>query len=109
MKQHRPRAGRRRWLALIAFCALGPVRTAWAQPSPADWIAGTIVRIDAEAGRITLRHGGIGHLYLSAGETTLRYTEQRFINGRSAGDQVRFRADRIELELRLTGLFFLGR
>lgn len=106
MKLARTLLGRRRWLVAVAF---GSAVAAWAQPSPADWIAGTIVRIDAEGGRITLRHGGILHLYLPAGETTFRYIEQRFINGRSAGDQVRFRADRIELELRLTGLVYLGR
>lgn len=103
------RLASRRVALLTIIVAVAAARGTRAQPSPSDWVAGTIVNMDFEAGRITIRHAGIPHLYLAAGETTFRYLEQRFVNGRRPGDSIRFRADRIDLELRLTGLVFLPR
>lgn len=83
---------------------LVPGGSLFAQPSANDFIAGRIVSIDAEGGRITLRHNGIPHLHLPAGTTTFRYVEPRLIIGRAPGDNVRFRADRYDMELRMTAL-----
>lgn len=80
-----------------------------AQPSALDWIVGRIARIDLEAGKVSLVHGGIPHLHLAAGTNVFRYLETRLVNGRQPGDNVRFRADRVDLELRLTGLIYLPR
>ena len=72
-----------------------------------DFIAGQIVRIDQEAGKITLQHEPIPYLHLPAGTTTFRYVESRWLIGRRAGDRVRFRADRIDLTLRMTALVYV--
>lgn len=99
---------RRTAVAALAFLVTGHGAVT-AQPSAADFIVGTIVKIDAEAARITLQHEAIRHLYLPAGTTVFRYVEAWIINGRSPGDLVRFRADRIEQVLRLTALVYLPR
>lgn len=100
----RPQATRRR--LLCAALAMLPMRS-MAQPSAADWIIGKIARLDPEGGRISIQHAGIAHLHLPAGTTTFRYLETRWINGRRPGDHVRFRADRIDLELRLIALVYI--
>lgn len=97
---------RRRMLCLVLA---GVSLRCLAQPSALDWIAGRIVRINPEAGKISIEHGGIPHLHLAAGTSTFRYLETRLVIGRQPGDNVRFRADRVDLELRLTGLVFIPR
>lgn len=90
----------------VLACFFAAARVA-AEPSANDLIAGQIVSIDHEAGRITLQHAPIPYLHLPAGTTTFRYVESRWLIGRRAGDRVRFRADRIDLTLRMTALFYL--
>lgn len=87
------------WLAVSAGVA--------AEPTANDLIAGRIVKIDHEAGRITLEHSAIPYLRLPAGTTTFRYVESRWLIGRRPGDRVRFRADRIDLTLRMTALIYI--
>ena len=99
----------RRRLALFAIAAAFLPAAARAPPSPADFVTGTIIKIDGEAGTITLQHEAIRHLYLPAGTTRFRYVDPWIINGRRPGDVVRFRADRIELVLRVTHLFYIPR
>lgn len=84
-------------------------QAAWvgAEPSASGFIAGQIIKIDHEAGKITLQHEAIPHLRLAAGTTTFRYVESKWLIGRRAGDRVRFRADRIDLSLRMTALIYI--
>lgn len=42
------------------------------EPSASDFISGRIVKIDHEAGKITLQHDAIPYLHLRAGTTTFR-------------------------------------
>lgn len=95
---------------LLAFAVLGFVSRAArvaAEPSANDLIAGQIVKIDHETGKITLQHAAISHLHLSAGTTTFRYVEGKWLIGRRVGDRVRFRADRIDDSLRMTALIYI--
>lgn len=89
---------------LAGLCAVSRVQ---AEPSANDWISGQIVKIDYEAGKITLQHAPIPYLHLSQGTTTFRYIESKWLIGRSAGDRVLFRADRIDLTLRMTALIYV--
>lgn len=86
---------------LAAGAALGT------DPSAHDWIAGQIASIDHEAGKITLQHAPIPYLHLPAATSTFRYVESKWLIGRRAGDRVRFRADRIDLALRMTALIYI--
>lgn len=89
-------------LALVATAAgLG------AEPSANDFIAGQIVKIDHEAGKITLQHDAIPYLHLRAGTTTFRFVEAKWLIGRRDGDRVRFQADRFDLSLRMTALIYV--
>lgn len=92
----------------IVLCALACLACgALAEPSANDFISGQIVKIDQETGRITLQHEPIPYLHLAAGTTTFRYVESKWLIGRRAGDRVRFRADRIDLALRMTALVYI--
>lgn len=96
----------RRMFALAALTCLLAAAQVAAEPTANDLIAGQIVSIDHEAGKITLQHAPIPYLHLPAGTTTFRYVESRWLIGRRAGDRVRFRADRIDLTLRMTALIY---
>ena len=98
---------RRTTIHLFAAACLVLSARIGAEPSANDFIAGQIVRIDQEAGKITLQHEPIPYLHLPAGTTTFRYVESRWLIGRRAGDRVRFRADRIDLTLRMTALVYI--
>lgn len=98
---------RRRPVVLGALVCLAVVDSRAAEPSANDWIAGQIVKIDAEAGRITLQHEPIPYLHLGAGTTTFRYVQPKWLIGRRAGERVRFRADRIDLALHMTALLYV--
>lgn len=100
------RATSRRSIILCAVACFACGR-APAEPSANDFIAGQIVKIDHEAGQITLQHAPIPYLHLAAGTTTFRYVESKWLIGRRAGDRVRFRADRIDLALRMTALVYI--
>lgn len=97
---------RRRLVACALLCLASAARVA-AEPSANDFIAGQIVKIDQEAGRITLQHEAIPYLRLPAGTTTFRYVESKWLIGRRPGDRVRFRADRVDLSLRMTALIYI--
>ena len=97
---------RRKWvvgfgLALVATAAC------IAEPSASDFISGRIVKIDHEAGKITLQHDAIPYLHLRAGTTTFRFVEAKWLIGRRDGDRVRFQADRFDLSLRKTALIYV--
>ena len=92
------------WCGLVCLVSAAPVA---AEPSANDFIAGQIVKIDFEAAKITLQHEAIPYLHLAAGTTTFRYVESKWLIGRRPGDRVRFRADRIDLTLRMTALIYI--
>lgn len=96
---------RRKWvvgfgLALVATAAC------IAEPSASDFISGRIVKIDHEAGKITLQHDAIPYLHLRAGTTTFRFVEAKWLIGRrdEAGC---FQADQFDLSLRMTALIYV--
>ncbi|MES2249244.1 copper-binding protein [Variovorax sp. NFACC27] len=93
---------------LCAYIAPGFGGRIHAQSSANDFIAGEIVKIDAERGEVTLRHEPIAHLHLPARTTIFRYVDARVILRAKAGDKVRFRADRFEGTLRVTAILVPG-
>ena len=79
-----------------------------AQSSEADFIAGTVVKIDAERGTVLLRHAAIAHLHLPAATTSFRYFHPSLITRIKDNDLVRFRADRYDGGLRLLAVVPMG-
>lgn len=99
----------RRKLVLFFGCVTATiVGRGYAQPSAADFIAGEIIKIDAERAEVTLRHEPIAHLHLPARTTIFHYVDARLILRVKAGDKIRFRADRFEGILRLTAILLPG-
>ena len=98
---------RRRVIFFGVWTCYAAGATLASQPSASDLIAGQIVSIDHEAGKITLQHAPIPYLHLSAGTSTFRYVEAKWLIGRRPGDRVRFQADRIDMSLRMTALFHI--
>ncbi|OUM00080.1 copper-binding protein [Variovorax sp. JS1663] len=100
---------RHQLIFLCAYMAPGFAGRSYAQqPSATDFIAGEIVKIDAERGEVTLRHEPIAHLHLPARTTIFHYVDARVILRAKAGDKVRFRADRFEGTLRVTAILLPG-
>lgn len=90
------------WLVLPVLAAALPVQVAQAQPVQAQ-ATGQVVRIDAAAGKIAIRHGAIGKLDLPA-MTLVYHVAPALLKGIAVGDRVDFTAERAGGQYRLTEL-----
>ena len=59
-------------------------------------------RIDKEAGKITLKHGPIANLDMTAMSMVFRAKDPAMLDQVKVGDKVRFRADKIQGALTIT-------
>lgn len=75
----------------IALATLGFPPMANAQ-TPAD---GEVTKIDATAGKITMRHGPIKNLDMDAMNMVFRVQDPAMLKGLKVGDKVKFEADRV--------------
>ena len=75
----------------VALAALGIPPMANAQ-TPAD---GEVTKIDATAGKITMRHGPIKNLDMDAMNMVFRVQDPAMLKGLKVGDKVKFEADRV--------------
>ncbi|WP_231906942.1 copper-binding protein [Cupriavidus sp. D384] len=81
--------------------ASGPATTAQA---PLPEVEGEIRKVDAEAGKLTIRHGPIGNLEMGAMTMIFRVKDPAMLTQVQAGDKVRFTVDRIDGLLTVTSL-----
>ncbi len=88
---------------ILAVCIAAP---AWAAPE-LDWTEATVRKLDAENGRITLRHGPIANLDMPPMTMVFRASAQQ-LQGLRAGDTVRFRAERVEGAFRVIAIESAG-
>nr|WP_246180140.1 copper-binding protein [Microvirga thermotolerans] len=58
-------------------------------------VSGTVEKVDAGAGKITLDHGPIPNLSMDAMTMVFRVQDPAVLKGVKAGDRVRFQADRV--------------
>ena len=65
---------------------------------------GEVRKIDKEQGKITLRHGEIKNLDMSAMTMVFRVKEPALLDKVQVGDKVRFSADKIGGEITVTGI-----
>ena len=76
----------------VALSAVGISPTVNAQTPEAD---GQITKIDAAAGKITMRHGPIKNLDMDAMNMVFRVQDPAMLKGLKVGDKVKFEADRV--------------
>lgn len=60
----------------------------------AVWILGEVRRIDAEAGKLTLKHDAIPQFEMAAMTMAFRVARPTLLDGLAVGDKVRFRVDK---------------
>ncbi|WP_254775909.1 copper-binding protein [Ralstonia sp. 25mfcol4.1] len=80
-----------------------PVATATAQ-APLPEVEGEIRKVDAGAGKLTIRHGPIGNLDMGAMTMIFRVKDPAMLTRVQAGDKVRFTVDRVDGLLTVTSL-----
>jgi Cu/Ag efflux protein CusF len=73
--------------------AAEPAQAAAATPLPS--VPGTVEKVDAGAGKITIDHGPIPNLNMDSMTMVFRVQDPALLKGVKAGDKVRFQADRV--------------
>lgn len=76
----------------IALVAAGIPPMVNAQTAAVD---GQVTKIDATAGKITMRHGPIKNLDMDAMSMVFRVRDPEMLRGLKVGDKVKFEADRV--------------
>lgn len=66
-----------------------------AAPAAAELADGEVKKIDKEAGKITLRHGELKNLNMSAMTMVFRVKDPAMLDQVKAGDKVKFAAERV--------------
>lgn len=64
-------------------------------PATAELTDGEVKKIDKEAGKMTLRHGELKNLNMSAMTMVFRVKDPAMLDQVKAGDKVKFAADRV--------------
>jgi len=76
--------------------AAAPARPAAQAPvSPLPTVSGTVEKVDAGTGKVTIDHGPIPNLNMDAMTMVFRAQDPALLQGVKEGDKVRFQADRV--------------
>jgi Cu/Ag efflux protein CusF len=86
------------WLAIGTLAA---ALAAQAQPSMSD---GEVRKIDAQAGKLTLRHGGIRHLDMPPMTMVFRVRDPAWLKQVQPGDKVGFTAEMVGGQATVTSI-----
>ncbi|QFU16553.1 copper-binding protein [Microvirga thermotolerans] len=89
-------------LAIGLVAALGLSGAALAQSLPT--VSGTVEKVDAGAGKITIEHGPIPNLDMDAMTMVFRAQDPALLKGLKAGDKVQFTADRVNGQISVTSI-----
>ncbi|WP_290642614.1 copper-binding protein [Aquabacterium sp.] len=81
------------------FLGMGVAFAAWAQP-----VDGEVIRIDQDAGKITLKHGEIKNLDIPAMQMSFRVSDANWLKTLQVHDKVRFSADKIGGQFTVTAI-----
>jgi Cu/Ag efflux protein CusF len=89
--------------SVIAVASMLAVLAAAPTHAQSAMIAGTVTKIDASAGKITLKHGPIKKLDMDEGMTMVfRAADPAMLKAVKAGDKVKFDADKVNGQLTVT-------
>jgi Cu(I)/Ag(I) efflux system protein CusF len=78
---------------MIASAAPAPASDT-TQPAEKVLSAGRVVKVEAEAGKITIEHKPIWRLYMEAMTMTFKVRDATMLTGLTPGDRIRFKVDR---------------
>ena len=70
----------------------------------AQSINGTVKKIDAEQGKLTIDHGPIKNLNMDSMTMVFRAGDPAMLKGLKAGDKIKFDADRVNGQITVTKL-----
>lgn len=85
----------------LAIAALTLVSGPLAQGNVVD---GEVQKVDAPAGKITLKHGPIKNLDMDGMTMVFRVKDTGMLKGLKAGDKVKFEADRVDGQITIIKL-----
>jgi Cu/Ag efflux protein CusF len=89
-------------IAISLIAALSLSGTALAQSLPT--VSGTVEKVDAAQGKITIDHGPIQNLDMEAMTMVFRAQDPNLLKGLKAGDKVQFTADRVNGQISITSI-----
>jgi Cu/Ag efflux protein CusF len=81
----------------------GPMAGA-TQDDASDLSEGEIKKVDKDAGKLTIKHGPLNNLGMSGMTMAFKVQDPALLDQVKAGDQVRFRAERVNGALNVTKL-----
>jgi Cu(I)/Ag(I) efflux system protein CusF len=85
---------------ILALAGVAFASGAFAQTALVD---GTVMKVDASAGKMTIRHGPIKKLNMDEGMTMVfRVQDPAMLKAVKAGDRIRFDADKIDGQFTVT-------
>jgi Cu/Ag efflux protein CusF len=79
-----------------------PAKPATAPATDLPTVAGTVEKVDAASGRITIDHGAIPNLNMDAMTMVFRAADAAMLKQVKQGDKVRFSADRVNGQITVT-------
>jgi Cu/Ag efflux protein CusF len=88
-------------LAAGTLAGLVLAGAAWAQ---AARTAGEVTKLDAGAGRVTIRHGEIKHLDMPPMTMVFRVRDPKALDAVAVGDRVRFTAEKVDGNFTVTSI-----
>jgi len=89
------------WIATTASLVMGLALSVSALAQPVD---GEVKKIDADAGKITLKHGEIKNLDLPAMQMAFRVANPAWLKSVQVGDKVTFSAEKVGGQFTITTL-----
>ncbi len=72
--------------------------------SEAAWVQGEVRRIDAENGKLTLKHEAIARFDMGPMTMAFRVAKPALLDGLAVGDQVKFRVEKIDQRVMVVDL-----
>lgn len=97
-KEHQLKSNLARAVGAFAL-GLGLAVSAWAQP-----VEGEVIRVDQDAGKVTLKHGEIKNLDMPAMQMSFRVANPAWLKTLQVHDKVRFSADKVDGQFTVTAL-----
>lgn len=89
----------RRCLSILSGLALSMALNVHAQT-----VDGEVKKIDADAGKITLKHGEIKNLDMPAMQMAYRVADPNWLKNLQVGDKVKFSADKVNGQFTVTAI-----